>query len=86
MDLGALLPWSSSREVRIRVPFFVVYSSRGTLPPKVGKRALLGDLVLLRVGPGSFGSDPFCFEGVVVLETPPKRSRSLGQQSAPFFV
>ena len=37
---------SSSREVRIsiRVLFFfpVVYFSRGTLPPKTGKRALLG--------------------------------------------
>ena len=30
------------------VSFFVfVYFSRGTLPPKKGKRALLGDLVLL---------------------------------------
>ena len=37
---------SSSREVRIRVSTFsVVYFSRGTLPPKRGKRALLGDLV-----------------------------------------
>ena len=41
-------PRSSSREVRIRVPFLfsVVYFSRGTLPPKRNgfKRALLGDL------------------------------------------
>ena len=35
----------SSREVRIRVPYFsVVYFGRGTLP-KRGTRALLGDLV-----------------------------------------
>ena len=40
-----ILPRSSSPEVRIRVPFFsVVHFSRGTLPPKKGKRALLGDL------------------------------------------
>ena len=39
------IPRSSSREVRIRVSFFsVVYFSRGTLPPKTGKRALLGNL------------------------------------------
>ena len=47
---------SSSREVRIRAPTFffgVVYFSRGTLPQKKGKRALLGDL--LRV---SFGGNP----------------------------
>ena len=35
---------SSSREVRIRVPFSVVYLSRGTLPPKKGKRAQLENL------------------------------------------
>ena len=37
---------SSSSEVRIRVPdlFSVVCFRRGTLPQKVGKRALLGDL------------------------------------------
>ena len=34
---------SSSREVRIPL-FSVVYFSRGTSPPKKGKRALLGDL------------------------------------------
>ena len=40
----------SSREVRIRVPdfFSAVYLSRRTLRQKKGKRALLGDLVLLR--------------------------------------
>ena len=38
---------SSSREVRKRVPtFFCSLISRGTLPPKKGKRALLGDLVM----------------------------------------
>ena len=37
---------SSSSEVRIRVPFVfsVVYFSRGTLPTKKGKRALLGSI------------------------------------------
>ena len=42
-------PKSSSREVRIKVPFFsVAYLSRGTLPQKKrGKPALLGDLVPL---------------------------------------
>ena len=35
---------SSSREVRIGYPFSVVYFSRGTLPPKTGKRAPLGDV------------------------------------------
>ena len=46
---------SSSREVRIREPFLfaVVYFSRGTLPKKAGKHALLGDL---GVSPISFGS------------------------------
>ena len=39
---------SRSREDRIRVP--VVYFSRGTLPPKKGKRALLGDLGKERKG------------------------------------
>ena len=42
------MPRSYSREVRIRVPVFsVVYFSRGTLPQKREKRALLGDLVAL---------------------------------------
>ena len=44
-DVGGREARSSSREFRIRVPFFsVVYSSGGTLSPKTGKRALLGDL------------------------------------------
>ena len=44
--MGALKTRSSSREVRIRVPFFsAVYLSRGTLPQKRnGKRALLDDI------------------------------------------
>ena len=42
-DFTSFLPRSSNREVRIRVP--LVYFSRGSLPPKKGKRALLGDLV-----------------------------------------
>ena len=47
---------SSSREVRIRVPFFsVVYFSRGTLPPKKGKRELLGDLHRKQQGLGGTG-------------------------------
>ena len=39
----------SSRKDRVRVPDFfqVAYFSRGTLPPKKGQRALLGDLVKL---------------------------------------
>ena len=43
---SSFLTRSSSREVRIRVPCVsVVYFSKGTLPQKRGKRALLGDLV-----------------------------------------
>ena len=41
-----------STEDRKRVPFLsVVYLSRGTLPPKRGKRALLGDLAHLASAP-----------------------------------
>ena len=39
---------SSSREVRIKIPF---YSSRGTLPKKRGKRALLRDLAKMGSNP-----------------------------------
>ena len=39
-------PRSSSGELRIRVPFFsLVYFSRGTLPKKGERRALLKNLV-----------------------------------------
>ena len=43
-DARECLARSSSREIRIRVPFLsVVYFNRGTLPKKqVGQRALLG--------------------------------------------
>ena len=41
---------SSSREVRIRVPFSVVYFSGGTLPQKKVKRALLGGLGKIPIG------------------------------------
>ena len=43
--MGVSLTRSSSREVRIRVPFSsVLYFSRGTLPPKKGKSGLLENL------------------------------------------
>ena len=42
---------SSSTEVRISWYFSLfVYLSRGTLPPKKGKRALLGDLAVVGGG------------------------------------
>ena len=40
----ASIPRSSRRQVRIRVPFSVVYFRMGNPPPKKGKRAVLGDL------------------------------------------
>ena len=40
---------SSSREVRIRVFFSVVYFSNGPLPTKRRERALLGDLAVKRI-------------------------------------
>ena len=49
---------SSSREVRIRVPFFSLgYFSRGTLPPKKGREGhqFLGDLVYV---PGKLDQIP----------------------------
>ena len=41
----------SLTEARIRVPTFFgfVYFCRGTLPQKRGKRALLGDLVVVQI-------------------------------------
>ena len=46
-------------DARIRVPtfFYVVYSSRGTPPPKKGKRALLGDLEEGTCCAPNFGGD-----------------------------
>ena len=79
---------SSSREARVRVPFFsVVYFCRGNLPPKkIGKRALLGDLgktsqlglglsvnhISFVTHPEGFCDEAFCEEVLESLPAPRK--------------
>ena len=79
-------PRSSSREVRIRVPFVffsVVYFSRGTLSQKRnGKRALQGDLEIQRSPrqPRAKGAAP---GAATTPRPPPAARRRRGSRAAP---
>ena len=74
MSLNVFLnpPRSSSRELRMRVPFFVVYFSRGTLPKKRVSKGTTGEPSRSRVSPFAPRGHQLCVNPCAVPIFPPK--------------